>query len=188
MDDTLYSHNSYLRDFWSITNRSGNYAFRRVPPGRYIIGVNLRREPDGRQPFPPTFYPGVLDRPKARIVQLGLGEKKSLIDIHMVRQFHVVTLTGTLRFSNGLPVRDGFIELSNTSQESPGAVSMGRGHVDSAGHFSLPLLSGQRGWLHVKAYADTTMRGFTVTNPDPVEFDPHRIVSPLTLTVDLRSK
>src|SRR5262249_33807604 len=39
------------------TDAHGAYRISKLPPGRYLVGINIRDEPSEALPFPATFYP-----------------------------------------------------------------------------------------------------------------------------------
>ena len=42
------------------TDNNGGFEFTELRPGRYLLGVNMLRTPDGRNPFRRTFFPACL--------------------------------------------------------------------------------------------------------------------------------
>jgi Carboxypeptidase regulatory-like domain len=56
----------------------GNFEFTQVPPGRYLVGVNLTRRPNSTSVFPTTFHPGTNDIWLATVVQLKGGGRVEL--------------------------------------------------------------------------------------------------------------
>lgn len=64
-------------------DEKGAYELEEIPPGRYLLGINLSSSPSNEQPYPRTFYPGVTDRSKATVIEIGLGQKLADIDIHL---------------------------------------------------------------------------------------------------------
>jgi hypothetical protein len=58
----------------------GDYEFSALPPGEYLVGVNLNRRPDNGAPFPPTYYPGTLRREEAVPVVVGQGTVHDGVD------------------------------------------------------------------------------------------------------------
>lgn len=50
--------NSYIKSLHSISDSSGIYSIDKIPPGKYLLGVNIRRAPRGSMPYPVTFFPG----------------------------------------------------------------------------------------------------------------------------------
>src|SRR6266850_1294911 len=68
------------------TNDEGRYSFAGVPPGRYLLAVNLTRYPQPDDPtnaYPRTFYPGVTDRSQAEVISLGAGENLRERDLRL---------------------------------------------------------------------------------------------------------
>jgi Carboxypeptidase regulatory-like domain len=51
----------------------GTFEFRGVKPGQYVVAINAFSAPPVKQPFPPTYYPGVENRVDATIVHVGGG-------------------------------------------------------------------------------------------------------------------
>jgi hypothetical protein len=49
----------------------GNFFFEEVPPGEYLLGVNLTVAPSARIPLLSTYYPGTTDRRKAARISVG---------------------------------------------------------------------------------------------------------------------
>lgn len=74
------------------TSGSGEFEFRGLPPGRYLLGHNLYPESDvgtiedGVVPKPPpTFYPGTSDRAAAIPIAVGEGTQHTGLDFVVVR-------------------------------------------------------------------------------------------------------
>lgn len=62
------------------TNDEGYFSFSAVPPGSYHIAVNhnpFAEQNDPTLAYPPSFYPGVVDRRHAQTITVGAGEKLS---------------------------------------------------------------------------------------------------------------
>lgn len=58
------------------TNEAGYFSFDGLPPGRYVVGVNILSAPYSVSPFPQTFYPKTSDPSQATIVEFTEGEQK----------------------------------------------------------------------------------------------------------------
>ena len=61
----------------------GSYKLSEIAPGRYLLGINISSSPDKDAPYPRIYYPGVTDRSTATVIEIGLGQKLSDIDIHL---------------------------------------------------------------------------------------------------------
>jgi len=62
-------------------DQNGDYEFSVLPPGEYLVGVNLNRPPDNGAPFPATYYPGTVRRQEAVPVVVGEGTVHEGIDL-----------------------------------------------------------------------------------------------------------
>jgi len=66
---------------WAHADQEGHYEFELVPPGRYLLGINIDWAPSRGNPYPPTYYPGVADSPEAQVVVMGEGTRMERFDI-----------------------------------------------------------------------------------------------------------
>jgi hypothetical protein len=73
-------------------DQNGDYEFSVVPPGEYLVGVNLNRPPNNGAPFPPTYYPGTVRRQEAVPVVVGKGTVHERIDIMLADPIRPVKL------------------------------------------------------------------------------------------------
>ena len=80
------------------TNLHGEFVFTGRPPGRYHLGVGLRRGPRPAQAFPATYFPGTTDRREAVPVTVELGRPAEGFDFFLPpalpRGVLAVTITG----------------------------------------------------------------------------------------------
>ena len=84
------------------TDENGRYEFTRLPPGRYYLGSNLRRQPRESPPAP-LFFPGVHVMTAADQVALGLSERRRLDDFVVPSSFALVRIHGIVRLPDGQP-------------------------------------------------------------------------------------
>jgi hypothetical protein len=62
--------------FASPVDPDGSFDIWPIAPGDYYVGININTSPTPVSPFVPTYYPGVTDKAKARIVHIDAGETK----------------------------------------------------------------------------------------------------------------
>ena len=80
VDLERHGHTRYVPNTYASTNDRGEFSFSAVPPGDYLIGINVSREPSRGAAFRPTYFPGTTDRTLATPVTVGLGTEHTGID------------------------------------------------------------------------------------------------------------
>ena len=83
------------------TDAAGRFDFGSLRPGRYLIGINIRSDPEGDNPFPRMFFPGVANAADATVITLGKGEKLSGYDIILPPPLPVSIIRGVLVWQMG---------------------------------------------------------------------------------------
>ena len=71
---------SSIRRSISSGHPDGTFTFTGVPPGTYLIGVNVDRQPSAAAPYPPTYYPGVTERDLATLIVVGEATRQTDIE------------------------------------------------------------------------------------------------------------
>ena len=64
-----------------INKMNGEFSFSGVPPGTYLVGVNITRPPSSNAAYPPTYFPGVTERDQATPIVLGAATEHEGIEI-----------------------------------------------------------------------------------------------------------
>jgi hypothetical protein len=85
----------------TFANEKGEFVLAQIPPGRYLLGVNITLSPDKESPFPRTFYPGTSDRSKATVIEVGLGQKLSGLDIRLPPRLADYVVRGFVTWPDG---------------------------------------------------------------------------------------
>jgi hypothetical protein len=67
------------------TGRDGRFTFAFIPPGRYLVGVNLRNPPRASQVDHRSYHPGVLDWARATVVTIDAGTRVRLTAYQLPR-------------------------------------------------------------------------------------------------------
>jgi hypothetical protein len=60
------------------TDNRGVFEFEDLPPGRYVIGVNLTRRPGARQGGQPLFLPGTALTREATVIEVKPGDREEV--------------------------------------------------------------------------------------------------------------
>jgi hypothetical protein len=75
-----------MHSMWVVTKADGSFELTNVPRGRYQLVVNLTGDADDNAyGYGRTFHPGVEDRARASVVELGGGEWLALRDFKLGR-------------------------------------------------------------------------------------------------------
>ena len=149
-----HASRNYFR-VYGYTNDEGSYTLNDIPAGKYLIVINKENTPS--DPYPRVYYPGVLEKEKATIITLSIGDKRTNYDIHIPEICEMVTIGGTLLYSDGVPVSNGNITYDVV--EKNGAMK-NAGTASSAGdgQFAISVPKGTIGKL--KAYIHVTVKTF----------------------------
>ena len=69
------------------TDERGAFEFRDLPPGKYVFGINLTKDPSHRpRPGAPVFLPGTRTASEATVVELKAGDRKDVGTLRLARQ------------------------------------------------------------------------------------------------------
>lgn len=71
----------FVRSVWP--DEEGNLIVDRLPPGKYILGLNTYLPATSDSSYPPIYYPGVSHRAEAEAITLGPGERKVLPEMRV---------------------------------------------------------------------------------------------------------
>lgn len=173
----------------TVTDKDGAFELRTLPPGRYVLGLNIDPHfenmvilpgKDGRWIWPRVFYPGSTDVNSATHLELGAGEKRRLAPFHLPEALVVRPVTGIARWPDGHPVAEGWVSLldATTKLRLSGIV-----RTTKAGEFEVAAFAGQRVFVQVEG-KDNGRTGY-VESP-VLEIGPGGPPEPLVLTIKPR--
>lgn len=134
----------YVRD-----DPRGRFEFEQLPPGEYLLGLNVTFSPDAEQPYPPTFYPGVSDRALATVVKLGMGQKLKGYVLRLPPRLAERSVQGVVVWPDGSPAAGAKVEL--TDERHPGWTANGTAETDAHGRFTLTGYDGVTYRVHASA-------------------------------------
>ena len=137
------------QDEWGpsdCTDERGRFNITEVPEGEYVLVANQDGKPSSREPFPKIFYPNVMERERAAVINVGPGVRVANLDLIIPKLEDTVTISGVLRYSDGKPVVEEWVKFKVTTpnEKVDGDVSE---QTDEAGRFTLSVLKGLTGEL-----------------------------------------
>jgi hypothetical protein len=138
---------------YATTGADGRYDFKGLPPGRYLLAVNLNRYPQPNDPtnaYPRTYYPGVAERSQAEAVTVGAGEVVKDRDITLPARRAESILNGVVVWQDGSPVAGASISLRDLTYHDPG-IDNGLSPADAQGRFTFKGYEGQVLLIHASS-------------------------------------
>lgn len=91
---------------------TGEFSFRLVPPGDYMLGINSANGGICRRTYPTVFFPGVNGKSETRVVSVTRGD--NLTDLVLVAEQVEprLKMTGILKDIDGNPIRGASVYIS----------------------------------------------------------------------------
>jgi hypothetical protein len=121
------------------TDANGRFRFDDLPPGHYLVGVNISGGPTPGAPFSETYARTTTGE---TVIPVGVGAKITLPAL-IARRLTPVVVSGTMHDANGGPARD--VEVLVTMFGENGRVySMFPVKTAADGRFELHLWHGER--------------------------------------------
>ena len=96
-----------------IADEAGLFEMTEVSPGRYILGVNLKRGGDPEIVTPTIYHAESRDPRKATVFEVVGGERVQLGRIVVPAAPAAYRVTGTVRFADGQPAAGATVALSD---------------------------------------------------------------------------
>jgi hypothetical protein len=178
VDDDRASFASPISDY---TEEDGSYVMERLPPGRYLIGVNIDSTPSRSLPFSPTYYPGVSDKSSAATVVISGEEELEGYDLQLTPPLPERSLRVLVFLPDGRPAKGAHVLLDDT--ELYGTRPNYPVEVTGEGVARVTGFGGRKYWLHATlgSYGDEN-----AMHAEPVEIDLAAGLQTIKLTVDSR--
>jgi protocatechuate 3,4-dioxygenase beta subunit len=136
----------------TTTGGDGSYEFTRVPPGRFIIGINTQLDRAGQVPEARVFLPGVRESASAREIVVGGGERVRAGDFVLPADVHHIPMAGIVLDSDGSPVEGARVYLKGSQEDY---ILTEPSITDATGRFIVAALTG-RGYV---VFAERTRAG-----------------------------
>lgn len=177
--------NRELHGLGAQADDQGRYEIRGVPPGRYLLGVNLEPGPPapGWNLFPRTFYPGTPDRSKAVPIEVSETGEKLNLDFQLPPRLISRYIQGSVVFTNGQPApcaMVGLIDARLAKDRWAGA----QNRVEPNGRFTLNAVDGYK--YAVQAFVpviDKNGRNVGYLPAPWVEVNPSEQIEPVRLVM-----
>lgn len=144
------------------------FYFDDIPPGEYLLGVNIWDAPSAGSPFAPTYYPGTGDRNKAARIHVGQERVPGLFDF-VPSRVALANVPIVVTFGDGTPVP----EWGATMEVAwPGQIRwVGIDYVGNREGRSLIGVVGRRHRIHVQEGVKYDKEAGTERCSGPIEVE-----------------
>ena len=117
--------------------QKGSYYFRDVAPGRYLLAVNPRNRPGKSDPvYPLMYYPGVLSREEAKVIEVSSSREMSLNDFKLTRPLAERWFSGVVLLADKTPAAGAKVILIDPNDRMMGT-NVTEVIADAEGRFRL---------------------------------------------------
>ena len=140
-----------------LTDADGRYEIGPLPPGDYHVGVNVEWPASLESPYPPTYFPGVVNRAEAETITVREGEMRRA-NFALPRKLAPLTVTGVVVFPDGTPAPN--VNVSLVAGTVSGVSSA---RTDATGSFTLTGLSGSTYSVRASFYSSAENNGSAET-------------------------
>jgi hypothetical protein len=134
---------------------TGDFLFKMVPPGKYLLAVNPLNCHTGDPQFGQTFFPGVARSGDATVISVDAVQNVKLKQLFKLPPPRVErSISGVLLRSDNSPVIGATVYIWNPSQRQPGLCfgNVGEATTNDTGRF---ILRGYEGYSYnVRAYVE----------------------------------
>jgi Carboxypeptidase regulatory-like domain len=100
----------------SETDANGKFEFQKVPPGDYVLGVNLSGL-NSELPYSPRFYPGVSQRGLAQIIKIEGPQTIEGLDFSLEERRQTRTIAVDVVWPDGKPVTNADITCKSSRSD-----------------------------------------------------------------------
>ena len=154
------------------TDASGRITFTEIPPGRYVVVLNLRTPPSAAQPYWRFFHPGTSDVTSATYLSVATGLHVEAEPLILPAPLSSIVLKGSVSWPDGTAARSVFVTALPVNTVHFAADT----RSDSTGQFSLPLLEGVSYTITATAYVGTDRAMWLAKADVQVRGDPEPLI------------
>lgn len=137
------------RSTFTSSESSGAFEFHGLPPGRYLLGVNVFSPPTVDSPYPPVWYPQAADATHATALTVD-GLKPVRIEMTLPPPLKAIRYAGRVVDAAGRAVSRASVVLYAAGG---GSDHVSSGSTDADGRFSLEGFPGSTYELQATAFA-----------------------------------
>lgn len=134
---------------WRFSYDDGSFQIDWLPPGIYLVGINLVGSANPTCPFPRTYLPGTADVSKAHEIMIGENQVVKGLDLKLSAARADRTIEGIVVWPDDKPATTASINITNASG-TPWVI--GRAVADENGRFRIKAPAGCSFRIHAFTY------------------------------------
>lgn len=155
----------------------GAFKFTFLPPGKYLLGFNLSAGPTLDHPLPEFYYPGVVGREGATVLEVGEGAAVGGLKLPAPERLPERAVEGVAVWPDGSPAAAVSVQLHNARRDwLEGNPVL----TDSQGRFSMRGVEGQT--YRLSALVN---RGVSLVHSKALLVKVERVNPPVRLVIEL---
>lgn len=167
-----------LKGMTAFTDQEGHYELKSVPPGRFLLGLNLSSAPDERAPYPRTYYPGVGSAAQATVITVGEGARLPSYDLQLLPRYADRTVEVVVTWPDGRPAGDAMLRLEDPDYSWNSGATRVKKVDGQEGRYQLTGFEGLTYWAH----AHVNLKSGQM-HAEPVKFTLSEGAGPLNLVI-----
>lgn len=125
-----------------FAKENGDWRFDGLPPGQYVVGVNLTSPPSINSPYAPMFYPAAASIQQAEPIDVVPG-RQARVEIRVGPPIAKRALAGIVVDEAGTPVSGAYLHVRDMAQPLRDVFGM-HAESDANGRFSVPIFEGRQ--------------------------------------------
>ena len=137
------------------TDDQGQFTFA-VPPGNYVLAINLYTGPSDDLPYDTTYFPCTTNEASAKVIQLKAEQHVDNVTFRLagVKRLGERKFSGKVEWADGRPASDAFVRLTDVELHN-GLVFRGPStRSDADGNFTVNGFVGKDYFVHAGAALD----------------------------------
>lgn len=137
------------------TDDHGQFSFS-VPPGSYILTINLFAGPSANLPYDTTYFPCTTDKASAKVFHLKADQHVDHVTFSLAgaKRLPERKFSGKVIWPDGRAASDAFVQLTQVIMHGDSPFRTASASSDANGNFSMNGFEGKDYFIHAKTAVD----------------------------------
>jgi hypothetical protein len=187
--DSIVNKLYYFLNKYSYVDYTGNFYFDRIPPGKYLLGINIEEKEVFSVLYIKLYYPGVENILDANIFEISFGDSLGNINFQLPFEKRIKYLEGKVVFQDTSLRIVGEVQLRTTNDPERSEL-IEKTWIQYPGHYTMMLLEGMKGWLHIKVngiYPKSDNNPEAIL-PEPIFYEAEHDIDNLNINISTKNQ